>query len=128
MQSIMLAIHPEFAERIIDGTKQFEFRTRIANLPVERIVIYATCPESCVIGEVLVKEVICQHPYDLWQQTCHCAGIQKDRFFNYFRDRDFGYAYSLHTPVKYSEPKRLSDFGLKSAPQSFVYLNQTKSC
>ncbi len=122
MNTIILSIHPIFADQIMQGTKQFEFRTRVANMRVDRIVVYATAPESQVIGEVLVEETICQSPIDLWERTSSLAGISQQRFFEYFKNRNRAYAYVLYSPRRYTEPRPLGDFGLTSAPQSFAYI------
>jgi predicted transcriptional regulator len=123
MNTIMLSIHPEFARLIMTGEKRFEFRTRVAKLAINRIVLYATVPECRIVGEVSVEGVLCSTPESLWQRTSGSAGITQTGFFNYFRDRETAYAYSLHSPLKYAEPKELSDFGITSPPQSFIYID-----
>ncbi len=125
MNSIMLSIHPRFAHLIMSGEKRFEFRTRVARTAISRIVVYATFPECRVIGEVSVKDVLCNTPESIWEHTAEAAGINQVAFFDYFQNRDKAYAYSLHSPLKYAVPKELSDFGIALPPQSFVYLNKS---
>ena len=44
MSTILLSIKPEYAKKIIDGTKKYEFRKRLAKHPVTKIIIYSTFP------------------------------------------------------------------------------------
>lgn len=125
MRTILLAIHPHFADAILDGSKTFEYRRRVAKSKVGKIVLYATGPRSYVLGEVLVHEVLVESVRELWDATKHGAGISKEKFYDYFEGNDNGYAYGLHSPVRYSEPKTLAEFGVQSVPQSFVYIETT---
>jgi len=47
-----LSIKPEYVEGILNETKKFEFRKRLADKSVERIIIYSTLPIKQVVGEV----------------------------------------------------------------------------
>ena len=40
----------------------------------------------------------------------------------YFKDRSKAIAYKLTNIKKYDSPKELSSYGIKAAPQSFVYI------
>ena len=44
MCSILLSINPEYAEKIMDGSKKFEFRKRKCKRRVDKIIIYSTSP------------------------------------------------------------------------------------
>lgn len=49
---ILLSIKPEYAEKILNGTKLFEFRKFFPrDESVRKIIIYATSPVCMVIGE-----------------------------------------------------------------------------
>ena len=49
---VILSIKPEFANKIFNGTKKFEFRrTLFKKKEVKKIVVYASAPISKVIGE-----------------------------------------------------------------------------
>jgi len=61
-------------------------------------------------------------PEELWQQTKEYSGITKKFFDQYFEKREVAYAYKLGEIVVYDEMKELKDYGLKVAPQSFVYI------
>ena len=61
-------------------------------------------------------------PEDLWELTKEGSGISKDFFDEYFEGREVAYAYKLGKIKVYDEPKTLLDYGIKAAPQSFVYI------
>lgn len=62
-------------------------------------------------------------PSELWEKTKAQAGTTKSFFMSYFKGRDVAYAYKLGRVKVYKRPMELSAFGLKNAPQSFVYLS-----
>ncbi len=125
MCQILLSINPEYVEKIFAQTKKFEYRKSRCKLNVDTIVIYSTFPVMRIVGEAEVLETIEDETNKVWEQTKAFSGISKQFFDNYFKGRQKAVAYKLGTVKKYKKPLMLNDFGLKSAPQSFVYLNKT---
>ncbi len=118
----MLSIKPEFVERILDGSKRFEFRRTMFKEPVRSVVVYSTMPVGQVVAEFDVKRIHQLPIHDLWGLTKEYAGISEDRFFDYFKGKELGYAIEIGTIERYKEPLSLkADFGV-SPPQSFVYV------
>ena len=124
METILLSIKPEYAERILEGTKQFEFRKRLATKPVGKIIIYETVPTMRIVGEAAVIETISESPDSLWERTKTQAGISFSKFKDYFMGYDTANAYRLGEVVKYSTPKKLADYNIQHPPQSFVYVSK----
>ena len=122
MKKIIISINPEHVKNIINGTKKFEYRTKAAKNDVNKIIIYETTPIKKVVAEAEIVEVLMMNPEDLWIETKEESGITKSFFDTYFENRDVAYAYKLGRVKVYEEPKSLEDFGLKYAPQSFVYV------
>jgi len=122
MSEILLAIKPEYVAQIFNGAKRFEFRTRIPTKPVSKIFIYCTYPVMAVVGEVEVKSIISLDPETLWKTTHAYAGISKEGFLKYFSGHKIAYAYELGRVIVYKKNKPLSENGVKSTPQSFVYI------
>lgn len=123
MSKILMSINPVHVQNIINGTKKYEYRTKVAKKDVESIIIYSTFPDKKVVGEVLIKSIICKIPEELWQLTRKYSGISQDFFFSYFNGRKVAYAYELGEIEIFKEPKTLEDFGVKFAPQSYIYIN-----
>ena len=124
MSTILLSIKPEYVNRIFAGTKKFEFRKYVAKQKVDKIIVYSSCPEQKVVGEVDVVETLCAKPALLWETTKEEAGIAKDKFDTYFAGCDRAYAYKIGKISKYDNPKELNAFGIKYPPQSFMYIEK----
>lgn len=124
MAIILLSIKPEYCSKIFDGTKKYEFRRHLPAEKVEKIIIYATAPTKKVLGEVQVVDTISTKKSALWESTKKSAGIAREKFRKYFEGCACAHAYVLGAAKAYSEPKNLEDLGIKTPPQSFVYLSQ----
>ena len=124
METILLSIKPEYAELILAGTKQFEYRKRLATKPVEKIIIYETEPTMLIVGEVTVIETISGPPDSLWERTKERGGISPAKYQDYFMGCDTACAYHLGKVKRYRKPKKLSDFNIQHPPQSFVYITK----
>ena len=124
MATVLLAIKPEFVERIFSGEKKFEFRRRIALCNVDKIVIYATRPICAVVGAVDVCGIVSGAPEFVWAQTKNASGIDRGFFDSYFSGCDMAYAYKLVRVVRFDVPRSLSDVGVRAAPQGFVYIER----
>ena len=122
---VLLAIKPEYAEKIFAGTKKFEFRKTIfKDKSVSKVVVYASSPVKRVVGEFEIDEIITLEKESLWRKTHESAGISKTFFDNYFRKKELAHAIKIKTTKKYNIPLYLDlDFKIKSAPQSFIYIN-----
>ncbi len=125
---VVLSIKPEFANKIFDGTKRFEFRKAIfKNTDIKTVIVYASSPVQKVIGEFEIKRIINKDIDSLWELTQTDSGISEDYFYKYFQDRSEGFAIEIKTYKKYKQPKNLmKDFNLVP-PQSFAYYLQPKS-
>lgn len=122
MRKILLSIKPEYVKRIMEGSKKYEYRKYLATKPIDMIIIYSTYPESKIIGEVKVVGTISASPTALWEKTKQNSGISRKKYREYFQSRKIAYAYVLGEARMYDITNNLSDYGLKQAPQSFVYL------
>jgi len=121
---ILLSIKPEYAEKILNGTKRFEYRrTLYRNQDVRTVVIYATLPVGKVVGEFEVGGLLSDDPESLWASTKKHSGITKQFFMAYFENRETAFAIQVLNPTRYDEPLPLDQLvGTSPAPQSFMYL------
>jgi len=122
MAQMLLSINPEHVENILLGTKRFEFRKVRCKSDVDKIIIYSTAPEKMVVAEAEIEEIIVDDIETVWSITGDYSGISYEFYASYFKGKDKAVAYKLQKVKKYKEPKPLSAFGLRYAPQSFVYL------
>ena len=120
---VLLSIKPEFAFKIFDGTKKYEFRKSIfKRKDISKVVVYASSPVQQVIGEFEIKGILCENTELLWEITGKFAGINKDFYDNYFANKEMAFAIQVGKTHKFQNPKQLSDYNIGYAPQSFAYL------
>ena len=123
----LLSIKPEFVEEIIEGRKKFEYRKKVfKRSDVSSIVVYATKPYGKVVGEFEIENILEEGIDKLWNDTKHFSGISEEFFYEYFKDRESGFAIQIKEFEEYEEHLELSEFDstLKVAPQSFCYLER----
>lgn len=121
---VLLSINPEYVEKIFSGEKKYEFRRNIfKKQDIKSIVIYSTSPVKKVVGEFIIDEIIQDLPQKLWELAPENTGISEEKFYKYFANKEKGYAIKIGKLIKYKTMKNLQDFSIKSAPQSFVYVN-----
>lgn len=124
MTKVLLSIKPKYADLIFDGTKKFEFRRTIfKNENIKTIVVYASSPVQKVIGEFEIEMILNKDLAVLWKQTKKHAGIDEQYFFEYFINKEKGYAIKIKKTRKYRKPLCLRDDFNLLPPQSFLYLN-----
>ena len=120
---VLLSIKPEFALRIFDGSKRYEYRRTIfKKREVETVVVCVSNPIKRVVGEFDIGEIHHEKLEQLWAQTCNHAGITRTRFMEYFSDQEKGYAIGIRKTRKYPRSLSLNDLKLTYPPQSFLYL------
>ena len=124
MCKLLMSINPKHVDNILAGTKKFEYRKNKCKEKIDSIIIYSTSPIMKVVAEVEVKDVIEDTPQMVWSMTRTAAGIDKSFFDRYYLGRDIAVAYVLGEVRKFSVPKYLADYGINSAPQSFVYVKE----
>lgn len=120
---VLLSIHPEYANAIFAGEKGFEFRRVIFKENVREVVVYATSPISRVIGRFKIEEIYQDTPVKLWEKTEARAGVTREMFDAYFKDRVKAFAIKVSEPILFSEPQPLSRYlPSNTPPQSFCYI------
>jgi predicted transcriptional regulator len=120
---IILSIKPEFANKIFDGNKKFEFRRSIfKNKKVSKVIVYASSPVSKVIGEFEIGEVLFKDLNSLWQETKEFSGITEKYFYDYFIGKENGFALEVKRVKKYKKELCIEKSFGKRPPQSFAYV------
>ena len=122
MCKILLSIKPEYVERIMDGSKIYEFRKRKCSKDIDGIIIYSTAPVKKVVAEADVSGILEGTPEQVWKKTKSQSGISAGFFFQYYAGKDRAFAYKLSNVKKFRRPKTLGEYGISCAQQSFVYV------
>lgn len=124
---VLLSIKPQYVDEIVKGNKKYEFRKKVFKKKnkVQEIYIYSTSPVKKIVGYFKSDKIIKDHPEKLWEQYKDHSGIGEFEFFEYFKERDFGFAIEIsqleifETPI---DPKIVMPNFV--APQSFRYIEK----
>lgn len=122
MCNMLISINPQHVENIFNGTKKYEYRKIRCKQDVDKIIIYSTYPIKKIVGEAKVEKILEDSPDNIWEETKNYSGIDLKFYQQYFKDRSKAIAYKLTNIKKYNIPQELSSYGIKSAPQSFIYV------
>ena len=77
---VLLSIKPEFALKIFDGSKKYEYRRAIfKNQEVSTVIVYASDPIKRIIGEFEIEDILHEEPRALWVKTKNHAGISEKK-------------------------------------------------
>lgn len=120
---VLLSIKPAFAFKIFEGIKRYEFRKSIFKNPdIKTIVVYASSPVQLVIGEFEIEQILNHDIATLWNKTSKHSGISKEYFYQYFANKEEGFAIKIKNTKRYKEPKSIREHYNVVPPQSFLYL------
>lgn len=122
---VILSIKPIYAEKILNGNKIFELRKAIfKRKDIKKVVIYASSPVSKIIGEFEIDSILHEEISDLWEKTKDKNGVEKVFFYEYFSEREKGYAIKIKNTKRYKKYYDIYEkYGVK-APQSFSYIDK----
>lgn len=118
----LMSIRPEYAERILAGTKRIEFRKRPLASDITDVIVYATTPVRAIVGAFRLAGQETRPPRDLWAEYASVAGIAHDPFFEYYAGRGLATGILVGDVFAPSKPLALASVGLLRPPQSFQYL------
>lgn len=120
---VLLSIKPEFAFKIFDGEKKFEFRKVIFKNPdVKTVIVYASSPVQQVIGEFEIERILSSSPNEIWELTKKYSGISELYFHEYFENKSVAHAIKIKNTKKYKRPMSLKEDFKVLPPQSYMYL------
>lgn len=121
---VLLSIKPKFAESILSGRKKYEFRKKaFSQKNIGRVYIYSTAPIKKIVGAFRINSIIEDKPSSLWHRLKDNAGIFEKEFFDYFKNREVGFAFEIVDVEKFEnpvDPKII--FPNFVPPQSFCYI------
>ncbi|MFA5308746.1 MAG: ASCH domain-containing protein [Dehalococcoidales bacterium] len=121
---VLLSVKPKFARDIFSGLKKYEYRKTIfTRKNINTVIVYASSPKKCVIGEFEIEEIIYDDIESLWARTKNESGISKKFFYEYFGKQSKGYAIKIKNQKEYDNPYSLNHLTVLGPPQSFMYLN-----
>lgn len=119
----LMAIHVQYADAIMSGTKRVEFRKRRLADDIETVWVYATSPVSKVVGRFSVDEVVQGSPHDIWERYGAVGVIEREAFFSYYEGSTTAVAIVVGQAERLPDPVDLGELDPRPAvPQSFAYI------
>lgn len=120
---VLISIKPEYANKIFEGSKKYEFRKVIFKNPdIKTVIVYSSSPVQQVIGEFEIDEIISCNPENIWRITKSYSGVSKDFFNEYFYNREVAHAIKIKKVKKYKKPLCIRQDLKALPPQSFCYI------
>jgi len=122
---VLLSIKPKYADKILCGSKKYEFRKIIfKNEGIREIVIYSSSPMKKIVGTWAIGSVIEDRPLILGEMFKEESGLCQEEFFSYFQGKEKGYAIEIEAIRRFERPVDPREFNADFiAPQSFQYIN-----
>lgn len=125
---LLISVRPEFAEKILNGTKTIELRKSVPTVDVgDLVVLYSTLPEKAIVGTCLVEGILKTSPAQLWKNHSTRMGIDRRRYDDYFKNSEIAVGIVLNSIVRLNQKlsldvvrRTIPEF---SPPQTFRYLN-----
>jgi predicted transcriptional regulator len=122
-----MSIHPKYADAILEGWKQVEFRKRPLAPDVSTAVIYATSPTKRILGEFTIDRTLLSTPRELWESVGRVGGIDVDSYMAYYAGNDSAAGILVSVARRYPRPVALAELDPAPAvPQSFTYISQAQ--
>jgi predicted transcriptional regulator len=116
---LVVAIHPQHAERILNGTKTVELRSRFPDVEEgTRVYLYATAPISAVVGGFQVAGIETGTPEQIWERNSKELSITIDEFRAYANGQPKLKAIQIRQPFRLSKP--VSRAELRAMPEAFA--------
>ena len=124
-----MSIRAKYARKILSGQKKVEVRRMFSEKwKGSKVTIYASGRERSLVGEALIKEVVCDEPGSVWERFSDQIGCTKEDFDKYTASKDKVYAIVLEDPVPYQKSISIGEISslLKEnlrPPQNYYNLN-----
>jgi len=122
-RTIVMSIHPEFAEAILRGTKRVELRKTPFPKDIQRVLIYETVPVRYIVGRFEVDYIMVGRPGEIFCCTEGLAGVNADEFAEYYKGKKWAAAIFIKTPERFTSKVDPENY-IKNwtPPQSFRYI------
>ena len=93
---VLLSIKPQYVEEIIKGKKRYEFRKKVFKNDVNEVYIYSSSPVKKIVGYFKFDNIVEDHSENLWRNFKEYSGINEDEFFEYFKEKNKGFAIEIN--------------------------------
>jgi predicted transcriptional regulator len=118
-----MAIQPAFAQAILDGSKQVEFRKRRLAADIDTVLIYESSPTKRIVGHFTIERTELATPRGLWRSFGAVGSIARADYLTYYGNSERAVGLVISRVERYKHPVALAELSSRPAvPQSFSYL------
>ncbi|KUO70943.1 MAG: hypothetical protein APF81_05820 [Desulfosporosinus sp. BRH_c37] len=117
----LLSIKLEYANKILDGVKLFEYRKKGFKRNINKIFLYVTHPTSEIIGYFHPGKILYNDIESIWEETNLYSGLKRDTYLSYCNGASHIYAISIFKVVRFTIPINPYQTVFRP-PQSFYYI------
>lgn len=125
-KTIILSIQYEYFLKIINGTKQYEYRFTFPKSPVKAF-IYAPRKMKAIVGYIEFEQPIEGSPTQIAEIYSSCGDGSFQVMIDYIGNREKAYAAKVKRAIKLDCPISLSEIKTRFSnffpPQSYLFLN-----
>jgi len=106
---LLVSMKPQYAERILAGSKLVEIRKRFSGKWVGcKAILYASNPQQALVGEATVRSITSGCPAEIWARFGASIGCSSKDFKTYVGSAKEVSAIELDEIFPYSQPVSLS--------------------
>jgi predicted transcriptional regulator len=129
---LLVSMKPQYAERILAGTKLIEIRKRFSGKWVGcKAILYSSSPQRALVGEATVRSITSGCPTDIWARFGNSIGCSSKDFKAYVGSAkeisaiELDEIFPYRQPIGLSQISRLLGENLRP-PQSYCDLRLDK--
>ena len=131
INTLLLSVRPEYAKKILAGSKQVELRRARPRLqPGDRVLLYVSSPQKAVVGSFQVEEIVEELLPVLWEMVETKAGMSPEEFYSYYQGVSTGVGIFFKEIRPFHKPVGLSLLRKKWSswrpPQSYRYMSNSE--
>jgi predicted transcriptional regulator len=128
---VLLSLRPKFARLILSGQKRAEIRRSSSRIePGSIALVYASSPQSCLVGAARVESVFRRAPSTTWRRWGCDTGLSKSEFDDYVDGQAQVTTILLGDVVTFSASVSLGALRARwqpfTAPQSYRYVGTSE--
>lgn len=132
-KELLMSIKSNNARKVLSGKKKVEIRRKFSKKWAGcKVSIYASGPESRLVGEASISKVVVGEPENIWERYQDQVGCTKEEFDRYTGSLGEVYAVVLENPISYhktislKEVKNLTRKNLRP-PQTYCNLKKNQN-
>lgn len=126
---ILLSIHTRYVNKILEGSKKYEFRGWKLSDKIKYVYIYSSGIEKKIVARFEIAKIYVDEPLKIWNQCKNYAGVTEEEYNTYVKSFNYNkmYAIEIKKLKVFQNPLVLSEVDKNLfPPQKFKYLDENQ--